>query len=185
MSLRNRFAAPLAAAAVVVLAAFAAGCCRPQQCPAPPPPPQCPACQCAQAAQPGYTGPTREEWMHLNFRIMFPTGGATLDTEARAVLEEAVRTLRDRTDILRIRAEGHTDTRGPDISNDQLSLQRAQAVVDYLAGLGVPSAMLEAQGYGATQPITSDTSDMDREQNRRVEFSILVRRPVGATGPLP
>jgi outer membrane protein OmpA-like peptidoglycan-associated protein len=123
--------------------------------------------------------------MHLPFQILFPTGGSSLDAEAQTVLGEAVRTLRDRTDIVRIRVEGHTDTRGPDMANDQLSLQRAQAVIDYLVSLGVPSAMLEAQGYGATQPRTSDTREMDRAQNRRVEFSILVRRPMGATGTTP
>ena len=39
--------------------------------------------------------------------------------------------------------------------------------------------MLEAQGYGAERPVTSDATAMDREQNRRVEFSILVCRPTG------
>lgn len=174
-------------AALVALAMVAAfGCSAPQDCPPPPPPPECPPCTCPDCATPtpppapGCSGAVTEEWMHLNVRILFPTGGSVLDEEAQRLLQEAVMTLRGRTDIRRIRVEGHTDSRGPDASNSQLALQRAQAVVQYLVGLGVPESMLEAQGYGSERPVTSDATAMDREQNRRVEFSILVCRPAGS-----
>ncbi len=175
----------LCMALVVVSLVAVAGCTRQQTCPAVAAPPPCPACDCAVAVaptqvQPTYTGPTTEEWMHIPARILFRTSGGELDEEARRVLQEMVATVRSRTDIVRVRIEGHTDSRGGEGENEALALERARSVAAYVISLGVPEHMLEPVGYGATRPITSDSSAIDREQNRRVEFSILVRRPVGA-----
>jgi outer membrane protein OmpA-like peptidoglycan-associated protein len=76
---------------------------------------------------------------------------------------------------LRFEVGGHCDDRGSDEFNMQLSLKRAQAVVDYLVGHfpGVARAQLTARGFGRTRPITSGTDDASLAQNRRVEFVVL------------
>ena len=82
-----------------------------------------------------------------------------------------------RTDIVRIRVEGHADGRGSNDANERLGMERAQGVVDFMVGeLGMPRELFEVVSYGDTRPITSETTASDRIQNRRVEFSILVRR---------
>jgi outer membrane protein OmpA-like peptidoglycan-associated protein len=162
--------AGIAIACVAVLLALSLGCAPP---PAPLPPPQ-PAP--APAPQP-VARPTTEEWVSLPVRILYPTGGARLDDQARAMCREGHASLAHRTDIVRVRVEGHADGRGSEAANHQLGLERAQGVVDFLVGdLGMPRELFEIVSYGDDHPITSDTTTADQVQNRRVEFSILVRR---------
>lgn len=66
-----------------------------------------------------------------------------------------------------IRVEGHTDARGSDQYNQQLSEQRAMAVKNALAQQGVDSRRIEAVGYGEAQPISSSDA-----MNRRVNIVI-------------
>lgn len=144
--------------------------------PAPPPPP--PRVVAAPAPAPAPTHyPTTEEWVQLPIRLVYPTGGSYLSEENRAILREGHATLAHRTDIVRIRVEGHADSRGSTEANQRLSEERAAAVVDFFVGeLGMPRELFETRGFGDTRPITSETTAADRVQNRRVEFSILVRR---------
>ena len=116
-----------------------------------------------------------EEWQHPPIRIGFPTGGAVVNEEAHRQIVEVVQTARSRTDIVRVRVEGHTDPRGEEGGNQQLSLQRAQAVAEIMVNEGVPREMIETVGYGSDQPLSSNSSAQDLSINRRVEFSILVR----------
>jgi outer membrane protein OmpA-like peptidoglycan-associated protein len=142
----------------------------------PPPPPPTPAPVVAQPVQPSYQ-PTTEEWVHLPVRILYPSGGARLDDQARAMIREFHASLVNRTDIIRIRCEGHADDQGRSEDNMRLGMERAQGVVDFAVGeLGLPRELFEVTSFGDTQPDTSNTTAADRLQNRRVEFSILVRR---------
>jgi outer membrane protein OmpA-like peptidoglycan-associated protein len=176
---RKHFSTTIGTITVSLLLASMLGC-RPPAPTAPPPlPPPQPVVvtQPVQpVAQPAYR-PTTEEWVQLPVRLSYPTGGSRISDENRAMLREAHATLANRTDIVRIRVEGHADSRGTEEQNQRLSEERAQAVVDYLVGdLGLPRELFETQGFGSTRPITSETTASDRVQNRRVEFSILVRR---------
>lgn len=121
--------------------------------------------------------------------INFPTGGAELDAQNRAILGEVVRTAQTRTDIRRVRAEGHTDTCGNEVGNIQLSQQRAENVALALVEMGVPRELIETVGYGSTQPRANEAcetregrsqTELSRQTNRRVEFSILVCREASA-----
>jgi OmpA-OmpF porin, OOP family len=152
------------------LFALALGCAPP-----PPPPPQ-PQPVVQPAPQP-VARPTTEEWVALPIKILYPSGGSRLDDAARAMLREGHASLSARTDIVRVRVEGHADSQGSAAANQQLGLDRAQGVVDFLVGeIGMPRELFEVHSYGDTMPITSDTTQQDRVQNRRVEFKILVRR---------
>ena len=73
---------------------------------------------------------------------------------------------------LRLQVEGHTDSVGSEDYNQTLSLQRAQAVQQYLAKQGVAEASIGAEGFGKTQPIASNATAKGRQQNRRVELVV-------------
>ncbi len=66
-----------------------------------------------------------------------------------------------------ILVEGHTDSRGSEAYNQQLSERRAQAVRDALVSRGVDPRRLRVIGYGESQPISSSDA-----MNRRVELRI-------------
>jgi len=74
---------------------------------------------------------------------------------------------------LRVEVAGHTDNVGTPASNLTLSQRRAQAVLSYLSGHGVPAARLRAKGYGATKPLATNDSEAHRAQNRRIELRVL------------
>jgi outer membrane protein OmpA-like peptidoglycan-associated protein len=54
-----------------------------------------------------------------------------------------------------------------------LSQKRADAVKNYLVSKGIADSKIQSKGYGKTKPIATNTTDSGREQNRRVEFTIL------------
>ena len=72
-----------------------------------------------------------------------------------------------------IEIAGHTDSKGSDDYNLNLSQGRAQAVVDYLIGQGIDEYRLVAKGYGETVPLETNDTDEGRAVNRRVEFTVL------------
>lgn len=72
---------------------------------------------------------------------------------------------------------GHTDSKGAESYNQQLSERRASAVVDYLVSQGVYRGNLVATGRGESQPRESNATEAGRALNRRVEIFV---RPSGA-----
>lgn len=64
--------------------------------------------------------------------------------------------------------EGHTDSRGYEARNVQLSLARANAVADYLVARGIDRDRIVAEGLGSAQPIADNASRDGRRANRRV-----------------
>ena len=73
----------------------------------------------------------------------------------------------------KISIQGHTDNQGDSLANERLSINRANAVRDWLVAHGVSTTRLETRGYGQTRPITTNSTDQGRETNRRIEFIIL------------
>jgi outer membrane protein OmpA-like peptidoglycan-associated protein len=72
-----------------------------------------------------------------------------------------------------IEISGHTDNKGSDEYNYNLSQGRSQAVVDYIIEQGIEDFRLTAHGYGETKAIDSNDTDTGRANNRRVEFTVL------------
>jgi OmpA-OmpF porin, OOP family len=74
-----------------------------------------------------------------------------------------------------VEVRGHTDDVGGDEYNQQLSEDRAQAVVDALVTAGASPVQLTAVGFGASDPIApnrtaaGDDDPEGRQLNRRVE----------------
>ena len=78
-------------------------------------------------------------------------------------------------DIELIEVQGHTDERGDDGYNLDLSRRRAAAVVEYLVAHGVDARRLTSRGYGETQPIDLRHSEAAWAVNRRVSFVLKKR----------
>ena len=74
---------------------------------------------------------------------------------------------------MNIELGGHTDNVGEDAANKTLSQNRVNSVMTYLTGKSIPPARLKAKGYGESKPIASNDTEDGRQQNRRVEFTIL------------
>jgi outer membrane protein OmpA-like peptidoglycan-associated protein len=120
----------------------------------------------------------------LSGQVLFVTGKAELLPAARDALTKVARALIDGDDDDPVTIEGHTDSRGNDEQNQELSRQRAEVVRDYLVGLGVKPDRIAAVGYGETRPIASNDSPEGRANNRRVEI-VVGNRPGPAPGMTP
>jgi outer membrane protein OmpA-like peptidoglycan-associated protein len=107
----------------------------------------------------------------LKSELLFPTGKATLTSNAKTQLAKLSKVLRKyKKNIITI--EGHTDSTGPMDFNMQLSKLRAQVVKQELLKNGVEASSIETIGYGPTKPIASNRSYSGRQQNRRVNLNI-------------
>lgn len=104
--------------------------------------------------------------------IYFDYDKTTLKSESFVELDKVVDFL-NANSRLEVEIAGHTDNKGSDQYNANLSQGRSQSVVDYLVGQGIDRARLTAHGYGESKPIdTNDTSE-GQANNRRVEFTVL------------
>jgi outer membrane protein OmpA-like peptidoglycan-associated protein len=74
---------------------------------------------------------------------------------------------------MKIKIQGHTDSVGDHQDNQQLSMNRATAVMNYLIENSVNSKQLSAIGFGDSKPIMSNSNEEGRKKNRRVEFLIV------------
>jgi OOP family OmpA-OmpF porin len=73
----------------------------------------------------------------------------------------------------KIELQGHTDDKGGQKYNEDLSQARADQVKDYLVGLGIRADRISTVGYGESKPTVANTSDDSREVNRRVVVKVL------------
>lgn len=102
---------------------------------------------------------------------LFQTGSATLAPPVREKLAKMAGIVASHPG-LELLVEGHTDNVGSNASNQRLSEQRAQAVIDYLVKQGVSANSITSQGFGETTPLASNDTSQGRSQNRRVEMIV-------------
>lgn len=103
--------------------------------------------------------------------IRFETGRADIDRDSTGLLDRLIE-IALRCPTANIEISGHTDAQGDEMANQTLSEKRAQAVVDYLIGAGLPSDRFTPIGYGSTRPVASNDNGEGRAQNRRIEFLV-------------
>jgi outer membrane protein OmpA-like peptidoglycan-associated protein len=72
-----------------------------------------------------------------------------------------------------IEVAGHTDNVGSDATNQQLSQRRASAVASYLGTRSVRADRMITVGEGEARPIATNETDAGRQQNRRVELTLV------------
>jgi outer membrane protein OmpA-like peptidoglycan-associated protein len=105
--------------------------------------------------------------------VHFGTNDAVLKLDGEQLLDEVADVIIRNPQVKRIRIEGHTDNRGIPEKNMALSQARAASVKGYLIKVGVDPNRLEAEGYGANQPLVPNLTPANRARNRRVAFKIL------------
>ncbi|HET6564609.1 MAG TPA: OmpA family protein [Xanthomonadales bacterium] len=103
--------------------------------------------------------------------VLFDTDRATLKPGAEMTLDRLAAFLNDHPDR-ELLIEGHTDSRGSDYYNLELSERRAGAVRLALVDRGISPARLEALGLGESYPVATNDTVAGRQQNRRVEIVI-------------
>jgi OmpA-OmpF porin, OOP family len=105
--------------------------------------------------------------------IQFEYNSAVIKRDSYYILDAVVATMNGNPDIALIEVQGHTDERGDDAYNLDLSVRRAAAVMTYLVHHGVDPKRLTSQGYGETQPVDRGHDEAAWKQNRRVAFLLI------------
>lgn len=107
----------------------------------------------------------------ISSEISFDFGSAALKPAFMPTLQKV-------TDILArypktvIHVVGHTDSVGSESYNMDLSVRRAQSVVNYFSGQGIAQNRLVAVGRGESEPRASNDTEAGRQLNRRVELYV-------------
>ena len=113
--------------------------------------------------------------------IFYDFNKATLRPESKQALDKLVKTLNDNPNVT-IELSAHTDSRGSDAYNEQLSQRRAESVVAYLIANGIAADRLTPKGYGESKPkftddvisaLPEDEQEQYHQMNRRTEFKVL------------
>jgi chemotaxis protein MotB len=116
----------------------------------------------------------------INDSLLFNEGSAELRQEAKSIIEQIGEKLKEQTRLIQV--EGHTDNidihNAEFFSNWELSALRASSVVRMLSANGIAEQRLSAIGFGSTQPIESNMTELGRAKNRRVSIIILYNKIV-------
>lgn len=101
--------------------------------------------------------------------IKFKIGSSNLAEESKTVIMKVFQTLKDYPEI-QVEISGHTDNTGSRTNNLKLSKARAQSVKQFLVDEGIDAGRLSAIGLGPDHPIATNTTEVGRAKNRRIEF---------------
>lgn len=104
--------------------------------------------------------------------ITFDTNKANIKSNFKPVLDSVAKVINE-FDQTKVQVTGYTDNTGTAAINNQLSAERANSVATYLRLRGVANARIYASGLGSSNPIASNATAAGREQNRRVEISLI------------
>jgi outer membrane protein OmpA-like peptidoglycan-associated protein len=110
--------------------------------------------------------------LNMPGNITFPTDGADLNASFYEVLN-SVSTVVNEFEQTVIEVAGHTDSTGSDAYNQQLSERRASSVAGYLRTRQVLGDRIITVGMGEGRPIATNDSPDGRQQNRRVELTLV------------
>jgi hypothetical protein len=88
------------------------------------------------------------------------------------VLDEVARLMKQNPN-LQVKVLGHTDNRGADAYNMNLSLRRAEAVRDWLVKRGIDASRFQVEGKGEAEPIDANDTELGMARNRRIEFKVV------------
>jgi outer membrane protein OmpA-like peptidoglycan-associated protein len=115
-------------------------------------------------------------------QVNFETARDEIKSDSFGLLGQVAAVLAQHPEIARLAVDGHTDARGAEKANINLSQRRALAVVRWLTEHGIDARRLEARGFGPRRPIADNATDAGRAKNRRVEFLIKKRTELGEAG---
>ncbi len=110
--------------------------------------------------------------LNMPGNVTFATGSKELKADFNQVLDSVVIVLNKYNQTL-IEVAGHTDSVGSEASNQRLSEARARSVGDYLTSKNIKAERVITVGYGETSPIADNKTSAGRQQNRRVELTLI------------
>jgi outer membrane protein OmpA-like peptidoglycan-associated protein len=110
--------------------------------------------------------------LNMPSNITFEVDQATLKPNFVEVLHSVTLVLNEYKSTM-IEVAGHTDSTGSESHNQQLSQRRALSVSGVLIDDGVQELRIDTVGYGETRPIANNSTAAGRQQNRRVELTLL------------
>jgi outer membrane protein OmpA-like peptidoglycan-associated protein len=134
------------------------------------PPPDSAAAPAPSPAGPAAPAGTRGRWTIPG--NAFAIRSAVLRSAVHPLLDSIVTALKA-DPRLRVEIGGNAHDRVPPAENLKLSTDRAQAIRLYFLSKGVPGTQLAIKGYGSSNLITPDSSDVARVLNRRVEIRVI------------
>jgi OmpA-OmpF porin, OOP family len=119
-----------------------------------------------------YLKPIKAGSVAVLTNLFFPSAKYDLEKRSQTELNKLINFMRQNKEI-KIEITGHTDDVGSDAANMILSEKRAKAVVDYLTSHGISGSRIRHKGYGETKPVKPNTSEENRQLNRRIEMQVL------------
>ncbi len=114
-------------------------------------------------------------------KVTFAPGSAQIESDGFNTIDGLVRAI-DRCDTVAMEIGGHTDSQGREEMNQQLSKQRADAILEALQSRRVLTGNLTTKGYGEEVPIADNGTEEGREANRRIEFTLVEPDQEGEEG---
>jgi outer membrane protein OmpA-like peptidoglycan-associated protein len=114
----------------------------------------------------------RIEPRSIDLVIQFDFDSANLQESSKPLLDNLVSAMKtDRLMSLRFKVEGHTDAKGSEAYNQNLSMRRAESVVSYMADNGIDKRRLEGIGKGFSELLYPDKPQA--MENRRVRITTV------------
>ena len=107
-----------------------------------------------------------------SYLVFFTFDEDRLTRETQVMLGQVIRDVKA-SETSRIEISAHTDRAGTEPYNDGLSLERAEAVVQYLVARGVPKSQIVATAFGEREPRVTTPDGVPEAENRRVELRFL------------
>lgn len=104
--------------------------------------------------------------------ITFDTNQSNIKANFKPVLDSVAKVINE-FDKTRVQVTGYTDNTGTAAINNKLSAERANSVAAYLKLRGVTAGRVFASGLGSSNPIATNATAAGREQNRRVEITLI------------
>lgn len=107
--------------------------------------------------------------------IYFEYDKSNITPQGATELDKLVQVMKAHPNMV-IMAKAHTDNRGSDAYNLDLSDRRARSMAQYVASKGIPAERISGKGYGETEPKINCGENCTEEQhaaNRRIEFFIV------------
>jgi outer membrane protein OmpA-like peptidoglycan-associated protein len=117
--------------------------------------------------------------VEFSSNVLFGFDESNISNDAKINLNKLVTVLNSYPDT-DIEVQGHTDSRGSEAYNQNLSVQRATAVSRYLTSAGISTSRLNIKGFGEMLPKYENDTENGRTQNRRVEFLITANEKMKA-----
>lgn len=114
------------------------------------------------------------EMVKLN-PILFDFDKHNIKPQAAFELDKLVQLMNKNAEMV-IKVEGHTDNRGTDTYNMDLSERRAKSTVQYVISKGISKDRISGQGFGESRPAVTcgdDCTEAQHQQNRRSDFIVV------------